>query len=78
MPKLETQAKILQNDAVVIEGSVNKINASAQNDPKRVKVSGAIMLKDTLKPGDYVLQLTTFDRSGKQAATQIFPFEIAN
>jgi VWFA-related protein len=78
MPKLETQAKILQNDGVVIEGSLNKINASAQSDPKRVKVSGAIMLKDTLKPGDYVLQVTTFDRSGKQSATQIFPFEIAN
>lgn len=78
MPKLETQAKILQNEAVVIEGSLNKINTSAQNDPKRVKVSGAIMLKESLKPGDYLLQVTTFDRGGKQAAIQIFPFEIVN
>ena len=76
MPKLETQAKILQNNTVVIEGSLNKVNASNQNDPKHVKVSGAIMLKDTLQPGDYLLQITTFDRSGKQIATQILPFEI--
>ena len=34
------------------------------------------MLKDTLQPGDYLLQITTFDRSGKQIATQILPFEI--
>jgi VWFA-related protein len=76
MPKLETQAKILQNNATVIEGSLNKVNAAAQNDPRHVKVSGAIMLKDTLQPGDYLLQLTVFDRSGKQAAIQIMPFAI--
>lgn len=76
MPKLETQAKILQNNAVVIEGNLNKLNAGAQNDPRHVKVSGAIMLKDTLQPGDYLLQLTVFDRAGKQAAIQIIPFEI--
>jgi VWFA-related protein len=76
MPKLETQAKILQNNTAVIEGSLNKIDASAQNDPKRVRVSGAIMLKDTLQPGDYLLQLAVFDRAGKQTATQILPFKI--
>ena len=76
MPKLETQAKILQNNATVIEGSLNKVNAAAQNDPKHVKVSGAILLKDTLQPGDYLLQLTVFDRSGKQTAIQIMPFAI--
>jgi VWFA-related protein len=76
MPKLETQAKILQNNAAVIEGSLNKINAAAQTDPKHVKVSGAILLKDTLQPGDYVLQVTVFDRSGKQTAIQILPFAI--
>ncbi len=76
MPKLETQAKILQNDAVVVEGSLNKVEASTQNDPKRVKVSGAIMLKDNLQMGDYLLQLTVFDRAGKQVASQILPFAI--
>lgn len=76
MPKLETQAKILQNNALIVEGNLNKIDVSTQTDPRHVKVSGAIMLNDTLPPGDYLLQLTVFDRSGKQTAIQIFPFEI--
>jgi VWFA-related protein len=76
MPKLETQAKVLQNNAVVIEGNLNGVNASSQNDPRHVKVSGAILLKDTLQPGDYLLQLTVFDRSAKQSAIQILPFSI--
>ena len=76
MPKLETQARIFQNDAVVVVGNVNKVDTSNQKDPRHVKVSGAIMLKDTLQPGDYVLQLTVVDRSGRQTATQLFPFEI--
>ena len=76
MPKLETQAQILQNESVVVEGNLNKVDASAQADPKHVRVSGAIMLKDTLQPGDYLLKMTVFDRAGKQAATQILPFEI--
>lgn len=76
MPKLESQAKILQNNAVIVEGGLNKVDVSAQTDPKRLRVSGAIMLKDTLQPGDYVLQLTVFDRGSKQTASQILPFEI--
>ncbi|MEO8574742.1 MAG: VWA domain-containing protein [Pyrinomonadaceae bacterium] len=76
MPKLETQAKILQNNATVIEGSLNKVNAATQKDAKHVKVSGAIMLKDNLQPGDYLLQLTVFDRAGRQTAIQILPFAI--
>jgi len=76
MPELETRAQILQNNSVVVEGNLNKVNASSQTDPKHVRVSGAIMLKDTLQPGDYLLKMTVVDRSGKQTATQILPFEI--
>lgn len=76
MPKLETQAEILQNNSVVVQGNLNKVDASAQTDAGHVRVSGAIMLKDTLQPGDYLLKLTVFDRAGKQTATQIFPFVI--
>ncbi len=75
-PRLESQARILQNNAVVIEGNLNKIDVSAQADPRHVKVSGALLLKDTLQPGDYILHVTVFDRSGKQSAMQLFPFEI--
>jgi VWFA-related protein len=77
MPKLETQAQILQNNAVVIEGNVNNVNLSNQTDPKHIRVSGAILLKDTLQPGDYLLKLTVIDRGGRQTATQILPFSIA-
>lgn len=76
MPRLESQARILQNNAVVVAGNLHKIDASAQAAPKHVKVSGAIMLKDTLEPGDYVLQLIVIDRAGKQTAMQLLPFEI--
>ena len=77
-PRLETQARILQNNSVVVDGNLNKVDVSNQKDFQRVKVSGAIMLKDTLQPGDYVLQLTATDRSGRQVAMQLFPFEIVN
>jgi len=76
MPNIETQAQILQNDRVVVEGNLNKVNSTAQADPKHVRVSGAIMLKDTLQPGDYLLKMTVVDRAGKQTATQVLPFTI--
>jgi hypothetical protein len=76
MPKLETQAQILQNNSVVVDGNLNKVNLTNQADPRHVRVSGAILLKDTLQPGDYVLRLSVFDRSSRQTGTQIFPFEI--
>lgn len=75
-PRLETRARILQNNSIVTDGNLNKVDVSNQKDPKRVRVSGAILLKDTLQPGDYVLQLLTYDRQGKQTAMQLFPFEI--
>ncbi|MEO8647894.1 MAG: hypothetical protein ABI539_01885, partial [Acidobacteriota bacterium] len=76
MPELEVHARVLQNNAVVVAGNRNPVDPAGQRDPKRIKVSGAILLKNELQPGDYVLQLTVSDRSGKQTATQLFPFEI--
>jgi len=76
MPKLETQAQILQNKSVIVDGNLNKVDPGTQTDPKHVRVSGAIMLKETLQPGYYLLKLTVFNRVGKQTATQIFPFVI--
>ena len=75
-PQLETQAKILQNDHVVIQGNLNKFDASAQHNEASQKVSGAIMLKDTLSAGDYVLQIIVIDTLTKKSASQLFPFEI--
>jgi hypothetical protein len=75
-PQLETQARILQNSSVVYEGKLSRVDTSSQKDPKRIQVTGAVMLKGSLQPGDYVLQITTLDRASNQAATQVFPFEI--
>ncbi|MEP7077343.1 MAG: VWA domain-containing protein, partial [Acidobacteriota bacterium] len=73
---LETQARILQNDKVVIEGNVNKFDAPFQQGAPGPRVSGAILLKDTLGPGDYVLQINVRDTLSKQSSTQLFRFEI--
>ena len=75
-PRVETQAKILQNDRTVVEGKPIKFDAGSQQDPKHAKVSGAIMLTDNLLAGDYVLQITVFDTLSRQRSVQIFPFQI--
>ena len=41
-----------------------------------MRISGNMMLKDTLPAGDYALQVTVRDLNSKQIATQVFPFEI--
>jgi VWFA-related protein len=74
--KLETQAKILQNDKVIVEGSINKHESVAQNAGAIPRISGAILLKETLPPGDYVLHLSVRDMLSRQVATQAFPFEV--
>lgn len=75
-PQLETQAKIMQSDRVVVQGNPVKFDASGQPDPKHVKVSGNMLLNNNLQTGDYVLQIVVTDKASKQVSTQIFPFEI--
>lgn len=74
--RLETQAKIFQNDKAVVEGNINKFEAAMQQSAPNPRVSGAILLKDTLLPGGYVLQINVRDTLSKQVTTQLFPFEI--
>lgn len=75
-PEIETQAKIIHNNSVAVQGNVMKFNPAGQPDLKRLKVMGNMMLKETLKPGDYVLQVVVRDMRSKQVTTQLFPFEI--
>jgi hypothetical protein len=75
-PKLESQTRIYQNDKVIVDGAVKKVAVNDQSDPKHVQVSGAVMLRDNLAPGDYVLHVLVTDTSAKKTATQLFPFEI--
>jgi hypothetical protein len=73
---LETQARILQNDRALVEGNWNKFDALFEQEAPNPRISGAILLKDTLGPGDYVLQINVRDTLTKQATTQVFRFEI--
>ena len=75
-PRLETRTRILQHDRVVVDGAVKKVEPNPQGDPKHVQISGAVMLKDDLPAGDYVLQVLVTDLAAKKSAAQIFPFEI--
>jgi hypothetical protein len=75
-PRLEVQTRVMQNDRVIIGGNLTKVEQGAQGDPKHVQVTGAMLLKDTLTPGDYVLQVIVYDTVAKKSATQLFPFEI--
>ena len=75
-PQLETQARIFQNNQAMVVGNVVKFNPAGQADPRHLRISGNMMLKDTLPAGDYALQITVRDLNSKQATTQLFPFEI--
>ena len=74
--QIETRATIHRDNAVVMNGSTNRVDVSNQKDPRRIKLSGAITLAGTLEPGDYVLQIAVFDRAKNLSATQVLPFEI--
>lgn len=75
-PKLETQAKILQNDKVIVSGNPVKFNPAGQPDMKHLRISGNMLLNQNLPTGDYVLQIVVTDLASKQVSTQVFPFEI--
>lgn len=76
LPRIETQARIMQNDRAVVEGNAIKFDAGSQQDLKHAKVSGAIMLKDSLTTGDYVLQIIVIDMLSRKRSVQLFPFVI--
>jgi hypothetical protein len=72
----ETQASIYHDTEPVLVGGIKKVDVSNRKDPRRIALTGALTLAESLEPGDYVLHLTVFDRAGNRSATQIFPFEV--
>lgn len=70
---LETQAKILQNDKVIIQGEPSKFDSA---EAAAARISGAITLTDKMQPGEYVLEVTVRDPSTKRETKQLFPFQI--
>ena len=71
---LEIQANILQNECAVIKGNLN--NYDSADIASVPRVSGALTLRDDLKPGDYVLEINVTDTVSKQTTKQLFPFSI--
>lgn len=76
MPKLENSNGGLAEQHGRCLGKHQQFDASTQKIRKQIRISGAMMLKDSLAAGDYVLQLIVTDPSGKQTVSQLFPFEI--
>lgn len=76
LQQIETQAIIFRDTTPVLSGGIKKIEVSNQKDPRRIAMSGAITLAESLPAGDYVLHLTVFDRAGNRSSTQVFPFEV--
>ena len=71
---LELQANILQNGDVVVRGNMN--NFESADTAAFPRVSGAMTLRDDLRPGEYVLELNVSDAVSKQTIKQLFPFSI--
>jgi VWFA-related protein len=71
---LELQANILQNGEPVVRGNVN--NFETADLSKSPRVSGAMTLRDDLKPGEYVFEITVTDTASKQITRQLFPFTL--
>jgi VWFA-related protein len=76
-PQLEATVKIVQNGKILITGHTNRVDGKGVPDPKNIRISGAVMLKDDMPPGDYVLHVLVRDLISKKFATQIFPFTLS-
>jgi hypothetical protein len=50
---LESQANVLQNDKVVIQGEPVKFDSTDAAVPR---ISGAVTLNEKIRPGEYVLR----------------------
>lgn len=70
---LETQARILQNQNVIVQAEPIKFESSDGSVPR---ISGAITLNDKLRPGEYVLEVTLRDPATKRETKQLFPFQL--
>ena len=77
--RLDVQARLFRDGAIVSEGQPSAVSANGQTDLKRVQSAGAITLGSRLAAGNYILQLIVTDPSAKkknQTATQFVEFEI--
>ena len=78
-PQLITQTKLFQDGKEIFVGPARPYEVGAQTDLKRLVSGGRIVLGNTLKPGEYVLQVIVTDALAKdkrRVATQWTDFEL--
>jgi VWFA-related protein len=80
-PQVTTQMRLFRDGQPVFTGRVLPLDASQQEDVKRLGAGGRLRLGPDLTPGSYVLQVVVEDAKAKEkyrTATQWIDFEIVN
>lgn len=78
-PQLTAQTRIFSDGKLVFNGTPTPINLESFPDPKRIELGGKIDLRESLPPGEYILQIVVTDALAKEKhrmATQWSDFEI--
>jgi hypothetical protein len=78
-PQLTAQTRIFRDGQIVFNGTPTPLNFESLPDLKRIELGGRIELRESLPPGDYILQIVVTDALAKEkhrTATQWSDFEI--
>lgn len=80
-PQVQTQMRLFRDGRQVFGGRVLPLDATGQNDSKRLAAAGRLRLGPELTPGSYLLQVTVTDALAPekhQVVTQWMDFEIVD
>ncbi|HEY9284604.1 MAG TPA: hypothetical protein VIP46_14205, partial [Pyrinomonadaceae bacterium] len=77
-PQLSSQVRLYRDGQEVFVGQVFPVSAEGQADATRMVVARRLQLGTILEPGDYALQLTVTDESGRRTATTWTDFKLTN
>lgn len=78
-PQLTAQTRIFRDGKIVFNGTPSAVNFDSLPDLKRIELGGRIELRESLPPGEYILQIVVTDALAKEkhrTATQWSDFEI--
>ncbi|MDQ3801711.1 MAG: VWA domain-containing protein [Acidobacteriota bacterium] len=78
-PQATTQMRLFRDGRLLLEGRQNPLDATGQTNMQKIATGGAINLGNSLRAGDYVLQIIVTDNLAKgkhRTTTQFVQFEI--
>jgi VWFA-related protein len=78
-PQLTVQTRIFRDGKLIYNGTPTPLNLTSLPDPKRIELGSTLELRESLPPGEYILQLVVTDALAKEkhrTATQWSDFEI--